>query len=528
MFKKFAIPGLVLLIAGTAMLGWVLTEKSKDQQKAAYYKSKYDSEADEYLKQYKEWLQSAPEQRAYLPWGLNEYGKPKTEARINKEQQERLIADMDKLAAGKTEAYPFADILYGKNWRNQLSEYKKRREFRESVFTGSLLCTFAGGGVFTCCLLLWIVRTMINTSSYLSKSVNVFFRNQKVNNNKEMARVDAKAKAKIKPQDKGKVNAKPEAKTKAEAERKPKVPVEKLAGAKAKAEAKAIAEREAKAEAEKLARVQAKAKAEAKEKVPVQSDAVEDRISLGNKEKRQDAAGQGKKHSQVQINAGWQTFGDEKQDAVLISDEKSDEIVGSSEDADENMNVTPKLENSLKAQTENLQKQMAEFRQMAQGVQQTTLENSKPINNTLSELTQQVSAIREYAASQQGRLTKLQDGYDWNIMRTFCLRIIRSIDNLEKRISRLAEQNLEVVDLEEVRDEMLFALESSGVEQFEPEINSDYHGQEKYAEAVKDKECSDGPKMTGKIAKIIRPGYQYFIDEDNSKVVRPAQVKLFG
>jgi molecular chaperone GrpE (heat shock protein) len=75
---------------------------------------------------------------------------------------------------------------------------------------------------------------------------------------------------------------------------------------------------------------------------------------------------------------------------------------------------------------------------------------------------------------------------------------------------------------------MLFALESSGVEQFEPEINSDYHGQEKYAEAVKDKECCDDKKRTGKIAKIIRPGYQYFIDEENVKVVRPAQVKLFG
>jgi len=165
---------------------------------------------------------------------------------------------------------------------------------------------------------------------------------------------------------------------------------------------------------------------------------------------------------------------------------------------------------------------------MAKGVQKTALESSKPINNTLSELTEQMSAIREYASSQQTRLTKLQDGYDWNIMRTFCLRVIRCIDNLDRRISQLTEKDLEAVGLEEVRDEMLFALESSGVEQFEPEINSDYHGQEKYAEAVKDKECCDDKKRAGKIAKIIRPGYQYFIDEENVKVVRPAQVKLFG
>ncbi|GAG37137.1 unnamed protein product, partial [marine sediment metagenome] len=29
-------------------------------------------------------------------------------------------------------------------------------------------------------------------------------------------------------------------------------------------------------------------------------------------------------------------------------------------------------------------------------------------------------------------------------------------------------------------------------------------------------------------AKVIKPGYQYVIDEDNVKVVRTAQVKLFG
>ena len=141
---------------------------------------------------------------------------------------------------------------------------------------------------------------------------------------------------------------------------------------------------------------------------------------------------------------------------------------------------------------------------------------------------QQVSAIREYAAYQQDRVEKLQDGYDWNIIRTFCLRVIRCIDNLESRINRLSEKNIETSDLEEVRDELLFALESSGIEQFEPGVNSDYRGQEKFAEAVKERQQCDDPKQTGKIAQVIRPGYQYFINDENIKVVRTAQVKLFS
>ena len=47
-------------------------------------------------------------------------------------------------------------------------------------------------------------------------------------------------------------------------------------------------------------------------------------------------------------------------------------------------------------------------------------------------------------------------------------------------------------------------------------------------EAIKGKESCMDSKQKGKIAKVIRPGYQYSISEGNVKVVRPAQVRLFG
>lgn len=579
MFKKLIISGLVLLIAGAAVLGWVLNEKSKVQKKAAQYQSKYGSEPDKYLKLYTEWLQAAPESRAYLPWGLDENGKPKTEARLQQEQQERLEADLDKLAAGKNDTFPFADILYGQNWRQELNEYKKQKKTRENIFTASLACAFTGGGVITCGLLLWIGQILTNASSRLKKTVTGGPKSQKSNKKPDQTNT----KAKINPNAKviGKVMAEPKAGTKAKAETKAKPTPEKLvkakenAGAKekarakadaeekirakAEAKAKAKAEKKAKAEAEKLAKAgeKAKAKAKANEKNGTGSDPEkEGKITPEQKEKHQEPRDQ-KKHSKVLINSGWRSVDADSDDpdeqplpkttctsksensvknptqnveetVVLISEENSIDVVESPETAAENVNVSPKLEDSIKTQTENMEKQMAEFKQMAQGVRQTTIDHSQPINNTLSELTQQVSAIREYASSQQDRLKKLQDGYDWSIMRTFCIRVIRCIDNLERRISQMKEQDVEVEDLEEIRDEMLFALESSGVEQFEPEINSDYHGQEKFAEAVKEKEQCDDSKHTGKIAQVIRPGYQYFIDEENAKVVRPAQVKLFS
>jgi len=187
-----------------------------------------------------------------------------------------------------------------------------------------------------------------------------------------------------------------------------------------------------------------------------------------------------------------------------------------------------KLEKVLKAQSKSLEKQVAEFKQMAQTLKQTTLDRSQPFGGTIKELMQQVSAIREYALGQQDRIKKLQDGYDWGIIRSFGLKIIRCIDNLEDRIEQFRNNGIDTADLEEVRDELIFSLESSGIEQYKLEIDSDYNGQEKIAEAVKEKVGAPEPELKGKIANLVRPGYRHFIDDENFKVVRTARVKLFG
>ncbi|MHC4763191.1 MAG: hypothetical protein ACYS71_07480, partial [Planctomycetota bacterium] len=187
-----------------------------------------------------------------------------------------------------------------------------------------------------------------------------------------------------------------------------------------------------------------------------------------------------------------------------------------------------RVEGSFKTQTENLEKQFTEVKQMTESVKEAALEYSKPLSTNIEELMQQITAIRDYASSQQGRIEKLQDGYDWNIIRTFCLRVIRCIDNLDNRIRLKFEEGIQTGELEEIRDELLFALESSGVEQFELEVNSDFTGKEKLAEVIKEKEYSKDPDMKGKIARIIKLGYRYVIDDGNTKVVRAARVKLFG
>ena len=437
MHKKFVILGLVLLLVGTTMLGWVLVERRKQQQ-----------EADENIEQRNELLQLPSEETTQFPLELDASAEPKTEAQLQQELQEKLQADLEKLAAGETDVYAFEDALYNEERQNEL---KKRRELSEFVLTGSIVCISMGGTIFAWYLLLWLSRPLIRGLSDLKKYLPVVLRKC----------------------------------TKA---------------GKEKPSQTNIAKDEEQGQKQKTNRKQSKL--EKKSKVSRNSGKA---APSTKSESRPDKIDHKKTKKHLR------TYSDDNAEkmAVLLSDERTVDSIA-------------RLEDSLKAQTEELEERTA------QSVQQAIMEHSKPLDSTLKDLAQQVSAIREYAACQQERVEKLQDGYDWNIIRTFCLRIIRCVDNLENRIAQLSGKGAKTERLEDIKDELIFALESSGVEQFEPEINSAYRGQEKYAEAVKEKEGCDKAKQKGKIAQVIRPGYQYFINEENIKVVRTAQVKLFG
>ena len=448
---------------------------------------------------------------------LNGYGQDKTKAELKREQQERLAADLDRLATGELDAYPFADVLYGSGWQDEVDKYRKQKEFNEFVLTGSVVCASIGGTVFGSCVLLWIVRLLIGGASRLRGSSSDA-------QEPSAGRVglappnwwaEAHPTMLQNPQQHREADDQPSeipfVRAVAESSRRL-VGKSALGGPVGADSDRDNSEANPGAELDPAVQTgisgeKRSGSAKKRKKIPV-------RFAAEKTEKSQEgaAASAGDWDSGETETAAYSGSGLKAGDSALLTRQEGSVM----------------LEESLKAKTESLEQQMEEFKRMAQNVRQTTLDHSKPLNNALKELTEQVSAIREYASHQQERVEKLQDGYDWSIIRTFCLRVIRCIDNIEGRIEQLSEGDVGAEHLREVRDELVFALESSGVEQFKPEVNSLYRGQEKSTEAVKEREPCDDPEQSGKIARIVRPGYQYFIDEDNFKVVRAAQVKLFA
>jgi molecular chaperone GrpE (heat shock protein) len=418
MIRKYIILGFTLMLVGAAAISWIYIDKQKERKQANYCSSKQDSEINEYLQQYKQWLSLPPQERGKPPWILGKNGQIKTNAQLQQEQDEKLKADIEKLAEGRIGTYPYADIIYGENWQDKVNKYRKLKELKETIFTASIACICAGGTIVVCCLLIHPMRWVLKRFPFLRKFRAKIFKNRKEPKDSNPTKLNEETYEEI-----------------------PHIPLAYLLDPKTSSRSVAT----------ELPRTRA-----------------------------------------IQI------------------------------------------ENALKNQVEKLEKQVDAIRQMASNsfLQETeksqSEQNNNPLNSTLTELTQQITAIREYASQQQEKVKKLQDGYDLNIIKNFCTRIIRCIDNIDNCIDSKSEQDIEVMHLKETRDELLFALESSGVEQFVPEVNSDYCGQERLAEAVKEKEHCDDPQLIGKIAKVIKPGYQYFVDENNIKVVRPAMIKLFG
>lgn len=151
---------------------------------------------------------------------------------------------------------------------------------------------------------------------------------------------------------------------------------------------------------------------------------------------------------------------------------------------------------------------------------------AKRSDNSSADLLSQVSSLRDYLAKQQNFVRRLQDGYDWTVLKNFCNRIIRCIDDVEKRMNSAdAITDAHRQDLEMIYDQLVFVLDGNGIEQFKPEIDTPYSGQEKTAEVVGKDPSEKGEP--GHISQVVNPGYFYYINEEHQKLIRPARVRLY-
>jgi len=519
MLQKCAILGLVLLLAGGAAFAWLYGETRREREQAQSLVPASSLGSQEYIEKYGRGYQLSPEQQNQLVLELDNERKSKSPVQLDREQQARLRADRDKLAAGQMNPGDIADFLYGRGWENQVEEYKKQKEQMEIAQTVSTVCLSIGGILFGGCAIVGLLRLLVRVQRAL--------RHRSGDPEPQVEPVAKLMDIEVHASESEKEAEAPMPNEPPKHRRKRLIPSETSAesgpGASTARQVTSIDDLfNAVPPSDVMPAEGNRATARPGHPSPAVQAADQDSgVALLLADEPSQEGG-------WSPQAQWSVQGAHGTEAPSrdVPRERHSTRPSAARVSDHEKVST--VENTLKGQAEDLHKQLAEFKQMAQNVQQATREQSEPLSSTLKELTQQVSAIREYAASQQDRVEKLQDGYDWGIIRTFCLRVIRCIDNLEGRLAALSEGDGAAAPLEEIKDELLFALESSGVEQFRPEVNSEFHGQEKLAEALKEKQPAKKPEQAGNIARVIRPGYRYVIDDENYRIVRTAQVRLYG
>jgi len=345
MSKTWIIWSLLFISAGGIGLGVIFYEKGLEEKDSARYRSQYSESAeDKYLGLYEQWRQLSPEEQGESPWGFGKYAVSEIREQLKREQSSRLRANIADLATGIKKPHMLADILYGKNWRLEVTKYRKKKELRDGVMATSTISIMAG------------LLIAVGYSSRLLVRVVI----KKIRGRKHSSQVQNET------------------------------------------------------EEDDVAVMQEDLASETQEGAPD-----EEEISLF--EELGDNA-------RIEFSAGVQVQASDPGEEV--EQDGSDGGYFESSTSHSQELDSAEFKESFRTQAQDYDRERGQFESFAeQPSQAATLMSTEPVARNLSDLTQEVSAIREFASQQQDHVRRLQDGYDWNIIKRFCLRVIRCIEN---------------------------------------------------------------------------------------------------
>ena len=135
--------------------------------------------------------------------------------------------------------------------------------------------------------------------------------------------------------------------------------------------------------------------------------------------------------------------------------------------------------------------------------------------------------LSSYIDENGRRTRRLEEGYDFQILKNFARQIIREINGLKIAIDKTADEDKKSI-MQDTIDALVELLDRNSIIQITPEAGSLYAGQEKFAECASQKIFIEDNELNGRIASVIREGYQYEFNDGSIRVLEPAKVVLFS
>jgi len=143
------------------------------------------------------------------------------------------------------------------------------------------------------------------------------------------------------------------------------------------------------------------------------------------------------------------------------------------------------------------------------------------VSNKIGTMKEEVKAVKELTEEKDKKIRRYEEGYDQKNIKHFMDEFFKIIDYIKKE--RMSTDNN---SLEEIEEDLLLLLEKNGIQMIDIHTNNSYEGQSRFAKVVGTEETDDATQNTI-IKEVRRNGYFVQIDEDNIKVLRPAEVVVY-
>lgn len=139
-----------------------------------------------------------------------------------------------------------------------------------------------------------------------------------------------------------------------------------------------------------------------------------------------------------------------------------------------------------------------------------------------TKMAKMLEGIRDYLADGKAHQVRLQEGYDYAVLKNFCKQIIRCIHRAEQADKETLKETLDGI-----RTDLLDLLERNGVERFEPAKGQAFSKLRKVARVLPQKETTQDDALVGTVAEVVSPGYLYTYNDDKQRLILPAEVKIY-
>ena len=179
---------------------------------------------------------------------------------------------------------------------------------------------------------------------------------------------------------------------------------------------------------------------------------------------------------------------------------------------------------------ETFQKEHINFKnQISKHLKETTSQLSNVIQETgkeISKLNEQIKEFKNLTEKRGEELKRYKDGYDYSNLKSLILGLIDNIKYIEKNLS-----NQEIVSspllryFEAVKDKLDLLLQSRGIEKFIPETGKPIT--EIVGCRPVDTVITQEKNQVNNIAEVVQPGFKINMDDNNIKIIKEAEVKVY-